>query len=52
MFRTQPIALYVVPPSAGKAYEGALEELITSRPEIGAWVWRTAEGEMPPLPFR
>lgn len=50
--QSQPIALYVVPPSAGKAYEAALEELITSRPEIGAWVWRTAEGEMPPLPFR
>jgi hypothetical protein len=50
--QSQPIALYVVPPSADKAYEEALEELITSRPEIGAWIWRTAEGEIPPLPFR
>ncbi len=50
--QSQPIALYVVPPSADAAYEEALEELIASRPEIGAWIWRTAEGEIPPLPFR
>lgn len=45
-----PVGLYVVPPSADSAYEEALEELIASRPEIDAWVWRTAEGKMPPLP--
>jgi hypothetical protein len=50
--QSQPIALYVVPPSADEAYEAALEELIASRPEIGAWIWRTIGGEMPPLPFR
>ncbi|MRX36924.1 DUF1173 domain-containing protein [Aminobacter sp. MDW-2] len=50
--QSQPIALYVVPPSADKAYEEALQELIKSRPEIGSWIWRTAEGEIPPLPFR
>lgn len=50
--QSQPIALYVVPPSADCAYEEALAELITSRPEIGSWIWRTAESEMPPLPFR
>lgn len=49
---SQPIALYVVPPSADKAYEEALEELIVSRPEIGAWIWRTIDGEMPSLPIR
>lgn len=48
---SQPVALYVVPPSADGAYEEALGELITSRPEIGAWIWRTIEGEMPPLPM-
>ena len=48
---SQPVALYVVPPSADGAYEEALGELITSRPEIGAWIWRTTEGEMPPLPM-
>ena len=46
--QSQPIALYVVPPSADETYEVALEELIASRPEIGAWIWRTAEGEIPP----
>jgi hypothetical protein len=45
-----PVGLYVVPPSADSAYEEALEELIASRPEIDAWVWRTADGKMPPLP--
>jgi hypothetical protein len=47
---SQPIALYVVPPLVDSAYEEALGELISSRPEIGAWIWRTTEGEMPPLP--
>ncbi|MEQ1954867.1 DUF1173 domain-containing protein [Mesorhizobium sp. CN2-181] len=50
--QSQPVALYVVPPSADDAYDEALEELIASRPEIGAWIWRTAEGEIPPLPCR
>lgn len=50
--RSQPVALYVLPPSADDTYEASLEELISSRPEIGAWIWRTADGEMPPLPFR
>lgn len=49
--QSQPIALYVVPPSADETYDEALEELIASRPEIGAWIWRTLNGEMPPLPF-
>lgn len=47
-----PLAMYVVPPSADKVYEEALGELIASRPEVDAWVWRTVEGDMPPLPFR
>jgi hypothetical protein len=50
--QSQPIALYVVLPSADSGYDEALEELITSRPEIGAWIWRTIDGEMPPLPFQ
>lgn len=49
--QSQPVALYVVPPSADHAYEAALDELISSRPEIGAWIWRAREEEMPPLPF-
>jgi hypothetical protein len=47
--QSRPIALYVVPPSADDAYDEALEERIASRPEIGAWIWRTAEEEMPPF---
>jgi hypothetical protein len=50
--QSQPIALYVIPPLADGAYEEALDELIASRPEIGAWIWRTADGEMPSLPLR
>ena len=48
----QAVGLYIVPPSADDAYEQALSELIASRPEFDAWIWRTAEGEMPPLPSR
>lgn len=50
--QSRPIALYVVPPAADDSYKEALDELISSRPEIGAWIWRAAEEEMPPLPFR
>jgi hypothetical protein len=46
-----PIGLYVVPPSADRSYEDVLEELIASRPEVDAWMWRVADGEMPPLPY-
>jgi len=46
----RPVALYVVSPSAGRSYEEILEELIASRPEVDAWMWRVAEGEMPPFP--
>lgn len=48
----QPVGLYIVPPSADSAYDEALNELIASRPDVDAWIWRTADGEMPPLPFR
>ena len=47
----QPVGLYIIPPSADSAYEEALKELIASRPEVDAWIWRTADGEMPPLPI-
>lgn len=47
----RPIGLYVVPPSADRSYEDVLEELIASRPEVDAWMWRVADGEMPPLPY-
>lgn len=50
--QSQPVALYVVPPLADGAYEESLDKLIASRPEIGAWIWRTADGDMPSLPLR
>lgn len=50
--RPQPVGLYIVPPSADSTYDEALNELIASRPDVDAWIWRTADGEMPPLPFR
>lgn len=48
----KPVGLYIVPPSADSAYDEALNELVASRPEIDAWIWRTADGAMPPLPCR
>lgn len=44
-----PVALYIVPPTVDRSYEEALEVLIAARPEVDAWTWRVADGEMPPL---
>jgi hypothetical protein len=48
----RPVGLYVVPPSADRSYEKVLEELIASRPEVDAWMWRVTDGQMPPFPRR
>ncbi|MCZ4088649.1 DUF1173 domain-containing protein [Sinorhizobium psoraleae] len=45
-----PVAMFIVPASAGDEYEQALADMIDARPEIAPWVWRVAEGEMPRLP--
>ncbi|WVT75523.1 DUF1173 domain-containing protein (plasmid) [Sinorhizobium chiapasense] len=45
-----PVAMFIVPASAGDEYEQALTDMIDARPEIAPWVWRVAEGEMPRLP--
>ncbi|WP_026187104.1 DUF1173 domain-containing protein [Ensifer sp. BR816] len=45
-----PVAMFIVPASAGDDYEHALADMIEARPEIAPWVWRVAEGEMPRLP--
>lgn len=50
--RPRPVALFVVPASADDAYEAALEEMITSRPEMDSWIWHTGQGDMPALPAR
>jgi hypothetical protein len=54
MIHCQPrsVGLYVIPPSADRAYEQAIAELIDLRSELDAWIWRAADGEMPPLPDR
>jgi hypothetical protein len=45
------VGLYIVPPTANEEFESALGDLIASRPEMDSWVWRVADGEMPPLPL-
>ena len=45
-----PVAMFIVPASAGEDYEQALLDMIEARPEITPWVWRVAEGEIPRLP--
>ncbi len=45
-----PVAMFIVPASAGDEYEQALTNMIDARPEIAPWIWRVAEGEMPRLP--
>ena len=49
--RAQPVALYIVPAAADETFEASLQEMIAARPEIGSWVWRVGEGDMPQLPF-
>ncbi|MBZ9711135.1 DUF1173 domain-containing protein [Mesorhizobium sp. ESP7-2] len=49
--RTQPVALYIVPSGADDTFEASLQEMIAARAEIGSWVWRISEGDMPPVPF-
>jgi hypothetical protein len=48
--KPRPHALYIVPPSAGADFEEALKKMIEARPDLGAWVWRVVEGDMPPIP--
>ncbi|SDN95284.1 DUF1173 domain-containing protein [Ensifer sp. YR511] len=45
-----PAALYIVPPGAGEEFEIALQEMIDARPDVAPWLWRVADGDMPPLP--
>jgi hypothetical protein len=47
--RGQSTALYIVPTGADDKFEGTLKDMIAARPEIGSWIWRVSEGEMPPL---
>lgn len=49
--RPSPAALYIVPPDADDEFEITLSEMIAARPDVEPWVWRVADGEMPPLPL-
>lgn len=49
--RERPVALYIVPPTSDRDYERKLSELIATQPDTDAWIWRPADGEMPPLPL-
>ncbi|NTB87684.1 DUF1173 domain-containing protein [Agrobacterium tumefaciens] len=49
--RPMPAALYIIPPDANEDFEATLSEMISARDDVEAWVWRVAEGEMPPLPL-
>ena len=48
--RPGPYALYIVPPGVDDAFEAAMREMIEARSDLKAWVWRVADGEMPPVP--
>jgi hypothetical protein len=48
--RKEPVALFIIPAGADEAFEASLQEMITNRPEMSAWTWRVADGDMPPLP--
>ncbi|EYR77557.1 hypothetical protein DUF1173 [Shinella sp. DD12] len=45
-----PVAMFIVPASAGDDYEHALADMIETRPEITPWVWRVGDGEIPRIP--
>lgn len=49
-YRKDPVALFVVPASADEKFEDSLQDMIASRPEMHAWTWRVADGDMPDLP--
>ena len=48
--RREPVALFIVPAGADEAFEASLQDMIATRPEMGTWIWRIAEGDMPALP--
>ncbi|KAA0693733.1 DUF1173 domain-containing protein [Neorhizobium sp. P12A] len=48
--KPKPMALYIVPAGADATFETTLRDMIAARPDLSAWVWRVAEGDLPPLP--
>lgn len=48
----KPVAFYIVPANSDDAFEEALAEMTAARADFEPWIWRVAEGDMPPLPGR
>ena len=48
--RKNPVALFVVPAGADETFEISLQDMIASRPDLGAWTWQVNAGDMPALP--
>jgi hypothetical protein len=48
--RKEPVALFIIPAGADEAFEASLQDMIANRPEMGAWIWRVDDGDMPTLP--
>ncbi|WP_081858518.1 DUF1173 family protein [Pseudorhizobium pelagicum] len=49
--RPLPWALYLVPADANTDFDSAIAQSILSHPDRRAWIWRPADGDMPPLPY-
>ncbi|MCP2138655.1 hypothetical protein J2S28_005779 [Rhizobium sp. SLBN-94] len=49
--KPRPVGLYIVPPNADEQFDASLRDMIDMRPDMAAWIWRVAEGEMPAMPW-
>ena len=45
--RSGASALYIVPPGADETFEASLRDMIEARPDLSAWIWRVADGDIP-----
>lgn len=43
----KPLALYIIPPTEESATRTDIKSLVETRPDLEAWVWDVASGEMP-----
>jgi hypothetical protein len=48
--RKNPVALFIVPAGADETFEISLQDMIASRPDLGAWTWQVNAGDIPALP--
>lgn len=47
--RPKPLALYIIPPRVEDTTRTELDFLIASRPDLAAWIWDVAAGDIPPI---